>query len=147
MRRRLQTAVVQLGLVPSLTADGWTRVTNNWNQVCNAGMVLGALTVAAEEPDLAVRIIARALESVPRSMHEYSPDGAYPEGSVNRRVEDRLAQPRRAAADHEVHGNHGGHPADHRVAADPLPEGFLARAAAFLRPLYRLVLPPALQPA
>ncbi len=79
-RRILRQAIVEKGLQPSLVTDQWTRVTNNWNQVCNAGVTVGALAVAESEPELAARIVARAITTVPIAMHEYSPDGAYPEG-------------------------------------------------------------------
>ncbi len=80
MRNLLRTAIVEKGLKPSLEFDAWTRKTNNWNQVCNGGMTVGALAVAESEPELAARIIARAINTVPISMAEYEPDGAYPEG-------------------------------------------------------------------
>lgn len=79
-RRILRQAILEKGLQPSLVTDSWTRVTNNWNQVCNAGVTVGALALAESEPALAARIIARAINTVPLAMHEYSPDGAYPEG-------------------------------------------------------------------
>lgn len=79
-RATLRAALVAKGLQASRGADGWSRATNNWNQVCNGGMTLGALAVAESEPALAAEMIARAVNTVPRSMHEFSPDGAYPEG-------------------------------------------------------------------
>lgn len=79
-RQRLRSAIVEKGLKPSIKANSWSRSTNNWNQVCNAGMAVGALVVAESEPVLAAEMIARAINTVPLSMHEYSPDGAYPEG-------------------------------------------------------------------
>jgi hypothetical protein len=79
-RRLLRDAIVEKGLNASLKADAWTRSTNNWNQVCNGGITVGALAVAESEPALAARLIARAVNTVPASMHEYAPDGAYPEG-------------------------------------------------------------------
>jgi hypothetical protein len=79
-RATLRAAIVEKGLQASLKADGWTRATNNWNQVCNAGITVGALAVAESEPELAAQLIARAVNTVPVSMHEYVPDGAYPEG-------------------------------------------------------------------
>ncbi len=79
-RGLLRSAIIEKGLKPSLTSNSWTRATNNWNQVCNGGMAVGALAVAESEPALAAQIIARAINTVPVSMHEYSPDGAYPEG-------------------------------------------------------------------
>ncbi len=79
-RALLRAALVDKGLKPSLTNDSWTKTTNNWNQVCNAGMTVGALAVAESEPELSADLIARAVNTVPISMHEYAPDGAYPEG-------------------------------------------------------------------
>ena len=79
-RRLVRSAIVAKGLKPSLTANSWTRASNNWNQVCNAGMTIGALAVAESEPALAAELIARAINTVPLAMHEYAPDGAYPEG-------------------------------------------------------------------
>lgn len=79
-RRTLREAIVSKGLKASVGADAWSRSTNNWNQVCNGGMTIGALAVAESERALAAEMIARAINTVPRSMHEFSPDGAYPEG-------------------------------------------------------------------
>ncbi len=80
-RTTCSTAIIEKGLKPSLTGKmSWVRGGNNWNQVCNGGMVMGALAIADEQPDLAAQIIVRAVDSVPYSMKEYGPDGAFPEG-------------------------------------------------------------------
>lgn len=79
-RTLLRTAIIEKGLKPSLTSNSWTRTNNNWNQVCNAGMAIGALAVAENARDLSADLITRAIETVPLAMHEYAPDGAYPEG-------------------------------------------------------------------
>ncbi len=81
-RATLRQAIITLGLEPSLKHDHWSTWRNNWNQVCNAGMVLGALMVAEQQPELAGRMIKRAIDTVPISMEEYAPDGAYPEGAM-----------------------------------------------------------------
>jgi hypothetical protein len=80
-RATIREAIIEKGLKPSLTVNGWTRAIHNWNQVCNAGMAIGALAVAESEPQLAAQMIARAINTVPAAMHEYGPDGAYPEGA------------------------------------------------------------------
>jgi hypothetical protein len=54
--------------------------TNNWNQVCNSGLLAAALAIADEEPDTARLIINGARASLPIGMHTYAPDGAWPEG-------------------------------------------------------------------
>ncbi len=75
-------AIKTKGLEPSYNPDyNWfVRSTNNWNQVCNAGMTFGALAVADLYPDLARHTIERAIESIELPMSVYQPDGAYPEG-------------------------------------------------------------------
>ena len=81
-RKIIREAIVNKGLNPSLDSkhNGWTKSTNNWNQVCNAGMTYGALAVAEDYPELSKNMIARAIESITLPMGEYKPDGAYPEG-------------------------------------------------------------------
>ncbi len=55
---------------------------NNWNQVCNGGMIAAALVLADAEPELAAETIRRALDKMPNALKEYAPDGVYPEGST-----------------------------------------------------------------
>ena len=52
-RKTVAKAIFDKGLKPALDeADGWFyRSENNWNSVCNAGMVYGALAVWEEDPD------------------------------------------------------------------------------------------------
>ena len=52
----------------------------NWNQICHSGLTLGALAIAEDEPDLAAKIVSRAVECLPFALKSYAPDGAYPEG-------------------------------------------------------------------
>lgn len=53
----------------------------NWNQVCNAGLVCGALAVFEDDIQTAKTIINKAIESNVRAMKAmYAPDGIYPEG-------------------------------------------------------------------
>jgi len=80
-RKKIKAAIVEKGLNASLKVKGWwVRGNNNWNQVCHGGMVLGALAVLEDEPELAAKIVARAVDGVPYAIKEYAPDGAYPEG-------------------------------------------------------------------
>jgi hypothetical protein len=81
-RNIIKNAIVEKGLKPSLLTanNSWAKGTNNWNQVCNAGMAYGALAVYEDEKELAIRIIERAVSSVTLPMGDYDPDGAYPEG-------------------------------------------------------------------
>jgi hypothetical protein len=85
-RRTLRQAIVDLGLKPGLqvyqSARGWHTNVNNWNQVCNGGLSIGALAIADEEPELAEKILEHALRSVPLAMNHYAPDGAGTEGAT-----------------------------------------------------------------
>lgn len=82
-RALIRTAIEQKGLAPYLSASnrpGWERGGNNWNQVCHAGMVGGALALLEEDPARAGEVITRALAGLPAAMRVYDPDGTYPEG-------------------------------------------------------------------
>src|SRR5512133_2373514 len=58
-RDKIRDAIVNKGLNPSLLPEnsGWANGSNNWNQVCNAGMVFGALAVYEDQKELAKKII------------------------------------------------------------------------------------------
>jgi hypothetical protein len=76
-------AIEEKGLGPYLkpgSKHGWERGGNNWNQVCHAGMVAGALALAEENPKRAAEVVSRALAGLPYGMKVYDPDGNYPEG-------------------------------------------------------------------
>lgn len=81
-RTTIKNAIMEKGLKPSLDTryNEWLTATTNWNQVCNAGMVLGALAIFESDTPLATQIINRAIGSIPLAMKEYDPDGNYPEG-------------------------------------------------------------------
>ncbi len=79
-------ALIEKGIQPSWPENGnvpgWAYGTNNWNQVCNGGMIAASIAVAEEEPELAAKTISRAMDGMPHALIEYSPDGVYPEGST-----------------------------------------------------------------
>ena len=81
-KQTIRDAIIKKGILPSFDAkDGWFVTANhNWNQVCNAGMVYGALAVCKDSLDLATKVVQRALNTIHLPMDEYKPDGAYPEG-------------------------------------------------------------------
>ncbi|MBN1293616.1 MAG: heparinase II/III family protein, partial [Candidatus Latescibacteria bacterium] len=58
----------------------WIESYHNWNQVCNCGLIVGALAVADTDPEYARVIIPGAVKSLPRALATYGPDGAWPEG-------------------------------------------------------------------
>lgn len=81
-RSVIKEAILTKGIQPSLDTkyNSWLKSTNNWNQVCNAGMSYGAMAIYEDQPDLAKNIINRAIDSVVLPMGDYKPTGAYPEG-------------------------------------------------------------------
>jgi hypothetical protein len=80
-RETLKKALIEKGINPSFAGKHtWIDCDMNWSQVCHDGMTMGALAIAEDEPELAARVISRAVENVPRAMDVYGPDGAFPEG-------------------------------------------------------------------
>jgi hypothetical protein len=81
-RQEIRTAIVEKGLRLAFDArhNGWTRLKNNWGQVCHGGLTAGALAVLEHEPDLAARTVHNALQNVVAAMGQYAPRGSYPEG-------------------------------------------------------------------
>lgn len=56
------------------------KATQNWNQVCNAGLVFGAIAIMEEEPAASQKIIEDCMNSIGLALKAYAPDGIYPEG-------------------------------------------------------------------
>lgn len=88
-RETLQTAIVEKGLEPALTRyrnnSWWSTTQNNWNQVVNGGIGMGALAIGDESPELkalAGELLERGLLSLPIALDEYAPDGGWPEGPM-----------------------------------------------------------------
>ncbi|MBE8719282.1 heparinase II/III domain-containing protein [Sphingobacterium pedocola] len=81
-RALIKQAILRKGLEPSLDSqyNWWLKATHNWNQVCNAGMLFGALAIYEDHPQLASDVIKIGRESIKLPMKDYEPDGAYPEG-------------------------------------------------------------------
>lgn len=84
-RKKIRAALVEKGLKEGLRAyEGkgawWVRSAFNWNQVCNSGLVIGALAVADTDPGIARTLLSAATNSLPRALATYDPDGAWPEG-------------------------------------------------------------------
>ena len=79
-RKIIEDAIIETGLRAVNKKMWWLRSENNWNQVCNGGLVMGALAVYERVPSEAQAIIEQALKSNPKAQGEYGPDGVYPEG-------------------------------------------------------------------
>jgi hypothetical protein len=81
-----KTALIEKGIKPSWPESGkqpgWAFGHNNWNQVCNGGMIAASIAIAEKDPELAAKTISRALDGMVHALVQYSPDGVYPEGST-----------------------------------------------------------------
>lgn len=58
----------------------WPRISNNWSQVCGAGIMAACAAIADDDAGLSTTPFATCLEIVERSARFYEPDGGYPEG-------------------------------------------------------------------
>jgi len=78
-----KTALIEKGILPGFQGNNWwVKANNNWNQVCNGGMIAASIAIAETDPELAAKTIARALDGIPNALNAYGPDGVYPEGST-----------------------------------------------------------------
>ena len=80
-RKKVARAIIDKGLKPALNeADAWFYNSEiNWNSVCNAGMVFGALAVWEEDPEFCKSMLEKSLESNKLAYKAYE-GGGYPEG-------------------------------------------------------------------
>ena len=78
----IKTALIEKGLKPGLQQypNGFAKKINNWNFVCNGGLIMAALAIGDDEPELATEIISSAVASLPVALRSYAPDGAWFEG-------------------------------------------------------------------
>jgi hypothetical protein len=83
-RKTFRQAIIKLGLEPGLkiyrSGRGWSSNQNNWNQVCNGGLVAGALAIAEDEPAVAAEVVDFSRKSIVNSMKSFAPDGGWEEG-------------------------------------------------------------------
>lgn len=81
-----KNALIEKGLKPSWPESGknpgWAYGHNNWNQVCNGGMIAASIAIAEKDPALAAKTIKRGLDGMVNALAQYAPDGVYPEGST-----------------------------------------------------------------
>ena len=85
-RETIRRGLIEKGLEPGMLAytasktAWWVNSAFNWNQVCNGGLVVGALAIAETDPKYAETIVPHAVRSLPRALETYEPDGAWGEG-------------------------------------------------------------------
>jgi hypothetical protein len=83
-RKEIKDGLIKLGLNEGKKAYAanawWMKVDHNWNQVCNSGLLIGALAVAETDSALAAGIVRKAIENLPYALKSYGPDGVWGEG-------------------------------------------------------------------
>src|SRR5215472_7728377 len=83
-RQQLRRSLIEKGLGPGVELQRkpawWVSARNNWNTVCNGGLLIGALAIADEEPELAAAILRAAMDNLPLALHGFAPDGAWEAG-------------------------------------------------------------------
>jgi hypothetical protein len=90
-RTTIREAIVTKALDAALPAyqkpGAWTRDRAHWNLVCNAGFAMGALAVAEDAADKSGdksnAVLRGVLESAPRGLQSFGPEGSWPEGASN----------------------------------------------------------------
>ncbi len=87
--KEAKRALIEKGIYPSWEEYGgnkqnawWIDHYNNWNQVCNGGMIAASIAIADDEPELAAKTIKRSLDGLPNVLCSYMPDGIYPESPM-----------------------------------------------------------------
>lgn len=81
-RTKIVSAIRAKGIDPSYNTaynSGFLNSTSNWNLVCHAGIMVGALATLEKESDCQ-KVISRATTYMPTALAAYGPDGTYPEG-------------------------------------------------------------------
>lgn len=86
-RETIHQAILQKGLQPGMEvyngkakASWWASTDNNWNPVCNNGMVIGALALGKEDVEFATAVLRQAVASLRYVLPSYEPDGGWMEG-------------------------------------------------------------------
>lgn len=88
-RRICEEAILQKALYPALyeyrygccaTGNRWSTSGGNWNPVCNAGILIGAIAIMERDAALAEEIIGASLAGIMHCLDGFAPDGAWPEG-------------------------------------------------------------------
>lgn len=83
-RETIESAILEKGLLEAKKCHernvGWTKSPDNWNNVCNGGITVGALALADREPELAGWLVGKMRDSLPKALASYAPDGAWREG-------------------------------------------------------------------
>ncbi|HLP72068.1 MAG TPA: heparinase II/III family protein [Bacteroidales bacterium] len=86
-REFIRAGLIKLGLEEGRKAyftsypyNWWRTVDHNWNQVCNGGLLIGALAVAESDSTYALSMVPKSIDNLHYALASYAPDGVWPEG-------------------------------------------------------------------
>lgn len=92
-REKVKTAIIEMGLNQGVQdyrnkpedrkrTYRWAQssVADNWNIVCNSGLIQGAMAVCEDAPELAAEIFESGMKLLEKAVLMYGPDGAWYEG-------------------------------------------------------------------
>ncbi len=83
VKEQAVNALIEKAFTPSFldtSYNWWIDAHHNWNLVCHGGLSVAALAIFEQAPDMAARVLARAVEKMPLNLAFYAPEGVYPEG-------------------------------------------------------------------
>lgn len=58
----------------------WYKANNNWNGICNGGLITAALAIFETNPEFCSELISGAVNNLPLYLREFEPDGQSEEG-------------------------------------------------------------------
>ncbi|MBC7785434.1 MAG: heparinase II/III family protein [Burkholderiales bacterium] len=95
-RRTVARAIIDYGLEPAMEAytssGGWTRAPHNWNLVCNGAVIVAALAVIDDDPEMARKVLALAMRSMKSGLATFDLcRGGWPEGPMYHNYATRYA--------------------------------------------------------
>jgi Heparinase II/III-like protein/Domain of unknown function (DUF4962) len=80
----IKKTMIEKGIQPGLEEHKkniwWAGHKYNWNQVCNGGLIIGALSVADEEPALCKEVFEATVKYLPIAFNSYGKDGGWEAG-------------------------------------------------------------------
>jgi len=87
----IRNKILEFGLTPGLKVyqnpDGkaliWFKMDNHWNQVCSSGLILGALAVGDDFPDVKNQILYHTVRNLLPTIELNEPDGVWAHGPAS----------------------------------------------------------------
>nr|WP_298096009.1 heparinase II/III family protein [uncultured Shinella sp.] len=84
-KRVIDTAMVEFAMKPGLysliDSPKWPRIRTNWNIVCSASLIIGALVVDDTHQEISTDVLERACAAIQIGLAAYGRDGGWPEGA------------------------------------------------------------------